>query len=380
MAVAIVDHKYLFKNHGVVKEILFPNKAILTFNLAGQEEKAILLAKNLTLDGHNWEDIPSKPQILSDVLKPGDQLEFDCHIYDKGGGLGSGKDKCNYFAMKAWRSTQEGLPNPSPAPQTVQLNPNLITGTGWISELTPRKGVLTFERAQGGDERVLFLASKVYFFEKRLGAKQSLFDLCTEGDNIQFEAVPSENVDASTHFCSWFATFVWKGRKPTPSTPGVDNGKVGGISGNQRRSSIGSSENSIELTPPADETAHNLDFVNGRVSDTLIKGVGQIAKIINDKSGVIWWLKSGSCIQSVWFEAKQTFLYGSNLADKSLLQVFKADDPVLILAELAPSNFPTKWLAKQVIVNDHSTAIVDRVIKSFSHEDTTQPDDEVVEH
>eukprot|EP00094_Tigriopus_californicus_P003684 TCALIF_03545-PA protein Name:"Protein of unknown function" AED:0.28 eAED:0.28 QI:0/0.5/0.33/1/1/1/3/1431/375 len=369
-------------NHGVVKEILFPNKAILTFKLAGQEEKAILLAKNLTLDGHTWEDIPSQPQILSDVLKTGDELEFDCHIYDKGGGLGSGKDKCNYFAMKAWRTTQDGASGgtATPTAQPVPLNPHLITGTGWISELTPRKGVLTFERVQGGDERVLFLASKVYFFEKRLGAKQSLFDLCTEGDNLQFEAVPSENVDTSTLFCAWFATLVWKGRKPAPSTPSVDVGKPGGlIPGHQpRRSSLGSSEHSIELTTPvpSDEAVH-LDFVNGRVSDTLIKGVGQIAKIINDKSGVIWWLKNGSCIQSVWFEAKQTFLYGSNLADKSLQQVFKADDPVLILAELAPSNFPTKWLAKQVIVNDYSTSIVDRIMKSFSPVDasTNQPDE-----
>ena len=33
-------------------------------------------------------------------------------------------------------------------------------GTGWISELNPRKGVLTFDNG-GHDERVLFLASKV---------------------------------------------------------------------------------------------------------------------------------------------------------------------------------------------------------------------------
>ena len=33
-------------------------------------------------------------------------------------------------------------------------------GTGWVSELNPRKGVLTFDNG-GHDERVLFLASKV---------------------------------------------------------------------------------------------------------------------------------------------------------------------------------------------------------------------------
>jgi hypothetical protein len=51
--------------------------------------------------------------------------------------------------------------------------PPHIEGTGWISEVFPRKGVLTFNN-NGDDERVLFLASKVYIFEKRLGTKQSL--------------------------------------------------------------------------------------------------------------------------------------------------------------------------------------------------------------
>ena len=51
--------------------------------------------------------------------------------------------------------------------------PPLTVGTGWISEIFPRKGVLTFNN-NGQDERVLFLASKVYIFEKRLGTKQSL--------------------------------------------------------------------------------------------------------------------------------------------------------------------------------------------------------------
>ena len=38
--------------------------------------------------------------------------------------------------------------------------PSTKFGTGWISELNPRKGVLTFDNG-GHDERVLFLASKV---------------------------------------------------------------------------------------------------------------------------------------------------------------------------------------------------------------------------
>ena len=119
-------------------------------------------------------------------------------------------------------------------------------GTGWISELNPRKGVLTFDN-NGKDERVLFLASKVYFFEKRIGGKQALTDFLSEGDPVQFEAVPQEGADgggveanpanrqafASTlgffyrllrsysclyisdfSYCTWFANLVWKGKRP----------------------------------------------------------------------------------------------------------------------------------------------------------------------
>lgn len=68
---------------------------------------------------------------------------------------------------------------------------------------------------------------------------------------------------------------------------------------------------------------YHVQVVNGAVNDGVIKGVGMIGKIVNDKSGIIWWLKSSNHLQSVWFEAKQTFLFGTNLSDKNLLDIFK---------------------------------------------------------
>jgi len=134
---------------------------------------------------------------LANVLKVNDLIHFDCHIYDKGG-VGSGKDKCSYYAMKAWKnspdfentksiagSTSTNGTHASNIKQVFSLQKkdpfssksvfSFVSrfGTGWISELHPRKGVLTFDN-NGVDERVLMLASKVYFFEKRIGAKQPL--------------------------------------------------------------------------------------------------------------------------------------------------------------------------------------------------------------
>lgn len=88
-----------------------------------------------------------------------------------------------------------------------------------------------------------------------------------------------------------------------------------------RRASIGSSEGSTSNSEEASLNSGSF-VMNGRVNDGVIKGVGMIAKIINDKNGIIWWLKSANHLQSVWFDARQTFVYGTNLADKNLIEIF----------------------------------------------------------
>lgn len=59
----------------------------------------------LTMDGKSLDE--AKP--LQEFIKANDVIEFDCHIYDKGGGIGSGKDKCNYYAMRAWKNSKVRL-------------------------------------------------------------------------------------------------------------------------------------------------------------------------------------------------------------------------------------------------------------------------------
>ena len=154
------------------------------------------------------------------------------------------------------------LPNSEWISVPLQRGNNVILGTGWVSELNPRKGVLTFDNG-GHDERVLILASKVYIFERRLGARQYLSDVLTEGlylveinllqllpfsrplsaihsanvplsnnagDLVQFEAVPQQQSEGENAtgtsgnlYCTWFANLVWKGRRP----PSVDEPNLG---------------------------------------------------------------------------------------------------------------------------------------------------------
>ena len=124
------QHRYHFSLVGQVKEIVFQNKAIVHFNLNGKEEKGILLSKMFYVTGKPLEEVMSAKQTLADFIKMNELIQFDCHIYDKGG-VGSGKDKCKFFIMKAvkygdiWTSTNPNgatlitaMPTPaSPSPR-----------------------------------------------------------------------------------------------------------------------------------------------------------------------------------------------------------------------------------------------------------------------
>ena len=356
--------KYHFKNRGVIRDIIPPAKAIIVFKLNGRDEKAILLSKNLSVNGKSWDELPGRPFAIAEVLKIGDEVEFDCHVYDKGGGIGSGKDKCNYFAMKAAKNTRDYVEKMGLAAQAhhqvgmlSRSSNTLIAGTGWISELSPRKGVLTFEHNNRA-ERVLFLASRVWFFEKRLGTKQSLTDFCSEADPLQFEAVPTTNEiarDLSDNcHCNWFATMAYKGKRPQ----GVEDQSAGssvrrGSNDKENESGNGNGVNSGSSSANSNgmedasspKSAAPAAFPNGVVNSNLnvIRGAGQIARVISERSGVIWWLKGPNHLQSVWFEAKQAFLLGDNLADKNLYKVFKeGESNAALLYYYSPPNL---WLS-----------------------------------
>lgn len=62
---------------------------------------------------------------------------------------------------------------------------------------------------------MLFLGSKLWIGGKRVQAKAALLSLAglEEGRSLNFDAVPCDPNDSDGK-CSWFATAVWKGRKP----------------------------------------------------------------------------------------------------------------------------------------------------------------------
>ena len=52
----------------------------------------------------------------------------------------------------------------------------------------------------------------------------------TDGDPVQFEAVPQEAGD-NTYYCSWFASLVWKGKRPPFEDPNMAGSNTLAVSG-----------------------------------------------------------------------------------------------------------------------------------------------------
>eukprot|EP00088_Acartia_fossae_P029978 TRINITY_DN30917_c0_g4_i1.p1 TRINITY_DN30917_c0_g4~~TRINITY_DN30917_c0_g4_i1.p1 ORF type:complete len:367 (-),score=45.87 TRINITY_DN30917_c0_g4_i1:293-1393(-) len=343
------SNRYIFGITGTVKEIVYPSKAILCFKYNGKEEKAILLVHKFLIDGAAVDE----QRLMSDILKVGDVVEFDGHVYDKGG-FGQGKDKCNYYAMRAWKASQSKVAaKEHMTSSNKNMRPPTIEGTGYISEVFPRKGVLVFER-DGSEERVLFLASKFYVFEKRLGTKQSLDQVLNEGDPVQFEAIPQDSSD-NPHYCSWFASCVWKGKKP------FDEGLMGssappvGVSG--RRGSIGSTGSSESISTEgsgSDSLTNNSlnpstsksTISNSAPQDQVIRGRGYIARLLSPSTVLIWWCRQPNHLQSVWYQASQADT--AILSNQDLRSVFKEGDAVKFVCSRSTNGGPTQWQATQL--------------------------------
>ena len=103
----------------------------------------------------------------------------------------------------------------------------------------------------------------------------------------------------------------------------------------------------------------------------VVRGKGYIGKILDESSGLIWWILRPNHLQSVWFERKNAFLFGVNLEEQDLGDIFGqgertnhwvisetttfcAGDTVSFIARRSRSG-PTNWVAAQVHVTDETS-------------------------
>ena len=148
----------------------------------------------------------------------------------------------------------------------------------------------------------------------------SSLQVLSDGDPVQFEAVPQDSQD-NPYYCSWFASLVWKGKRPPFEDPNLASGNTLSVVG--RRGSIGSTGSSESIsTDGSSESLASLPATAAPV-ENVERGVGVIAKILDEACGLIWWPIRPNHFQSVWFDRKHTFLYGMNLAQHDLGETFR---------------------------------------------------------
>ena len=69
-----IANRYHFNLLGLVKEIVYPNKAIIHFKLNGKEERAVILSKFFYISAKPLDEIMTAKQSISDFLIINDVL------------------------------------------------------------------------------------------------------------------------------------------------------------------------------------------------------------------------------------------------------------------------------------------------------------------
>ena len=87
--------------------------------------------------------------------------------------------------------------------------------------------------------------------------------------------------------------------------------------------STSSSETNEEMIANSSGGAAFLILPSAGKPAEILRGIGMIAKVVSDNTGIIWWLRKPNHYKSVWFHRQKTFKYGLNLHDKSLRECVK---------------------------------------------------------
>ncbi|KAG0716946.1 hypothetical protein GWK47_008459 [Chionoecetes opilio] len=337
--------KYLFHQTGKVEELFLPGKAILTFQLNGQVQRVLMWVKSFMHQGKMLD----KSESFANKLSVGDVVHFDCHVYDK-----ESSDNCQWFAAKASKDPVSEA--------SVQPNTKVINRSGHISEVDHGKGVILFD-FYDQEHRVFFMRSKFFLFGKRLTGKRSLQEFLSENDPLQFDAEMCEPSDENYN-CCWFATLVWKGKKPVGSslgpggmlgfTPGVIN-DLGFID------DMGCASFGTGVVPSGFDEFPTLSLPPGlidkqgykafEVSNSSREGHGNVLKLYNEECGLALWMVRCNTWETVFFHRRNTFLDTVNLRNFDLQESFSEGTSVEICAVPAMAEFPCRWIARRVTAN-----------------------------
>ncbi|KAK4306055.1 hypothetical protein Pmani_022098 [Petrolisthes manimaculis] len=339
-----MGEKYLFGQLGMVEEVIYPGKAILTFQLCGQTQRVLLWVKCFVHQGKMLERTDS----FLGKLNIGDRLNIDCHTYDK-----ESFDNCQWYAARASKEVLEDL-SQSNKPHTSRV----ANQYGHISEVEPGKGVIVFNFCNE-EQRVFFMRSKVFLFGKR--PKRSLREFLSENNPLQFDAEMCSPTSENYH-CNWFATVVWKGKKPLgvgtsvslTSGASVTADDVTADDSASNAGDIGRGDvpgvdefPGLGLPPGLSERQGYKAFeANGPVR----QGWGNVLALFSEECGLALWMVSPNTWETVFFHRSNTTLDSVPLTQFDLQESLAEGTSLEISAVPAVSGFPCRWIAKKAVV------------------------------
>ncbi|KAJ9579160.1 hypothetical protein L9F63_024730, partial [Diploptera punctata] len=310
-----VQNSYLHNIVGKVIEIHPPFKAIVSFQYRGKPERALLWADKIIIDGKN---VPMNEPI-DDYICEGSTLKFTCHSFNV-----TGQDHCGYFVTMAWRQDSSEL-------SSLNSNSSVFLGiynaSGIVSDVSQRQGVITYTDANDKEQNILFLASKLFLFGKRVSAKQNLQLTLVVDDKVQFDAVPCEPSENDSH-CPWFATLVWKGKKPSIEY-----------------------DNPPTITMEPKNIVAEIRHLTSNPKSGFVRGEGQILHILNEEFGIALGALKNNNWESILFHRSACFLFKLNLGSHDLTKIFQEGDKIHFIAASAPKQYMTLWVASQIIVH-----------------------------
>lgn len=305
---------YLHNMVGKVIEIHPPFKAIVSFQYRGKPERALLWADKIIIDG---KSVPMGEPVER-YVKEGSVLKFTCHGFDV-----SGMDRCGYFVTMAWRQDLSEL---SSHISNTSVFLGIYNASGTVSEVSQRQGVITYTDASDKEQNILFLASKLFLFGKRVSARQNLQMTLAVDDKVQFDAVPCE-ASENDSYCHWFATLVWKGKKPSIEY-----------------------DNPPTITQPKNIISE-IKYLASNPKSGFVRGEGQILHILNEEYGVALGALKKNNWESILFHRSACFLFKLNLGSHDLTKIFQEGDRIRFIAASAPKQFITQWVASQITVH-----------------------------
>ncbi|XP_011303056.1 uncharacterized protein [Fopius arisanus] len=320
----------LYNLSGVVTDVLSANKAYIEFFHEDKLDSALLSSTQFYWEGKH---IPAN-RVLSDYLKTGCLVKFSCEPLQH-----KKKDTSySWIVNTCWCEEKSPL-------KRMMINRGIDDVCGKIKKLGGRHGIISVFDGTNFTHDILFLASRFYVDGKRFAAGKTLTAGLHEGESVFVDAIPCIPEENEEH-CEWFATCVFKGRRPKiVGDNGHDNGHK------WSRGTYGESGHHPEETD--DFRSQYLEFVNLYVHTphtVYVTGLGMILKILDEEFGIIMGEIKKNVFETILFHRKHFFLFGMSLGSQDISGWLCAEDRVKFVAVGAPLGFATNWIAVQVSV------------------------------